>query len=294
MKGPVSNPRLSSLPKQRSSSGVVFRVLGEGRPLVLVHGGSGSWLHWWRNIEPLAREHRVIAVDLPGYGESDDVPDDISLDDYVARVVVAVREAAPAAESCDVVAFSFGGLIGAGIAMQLGRAVHRTILFAPSGFRRPAGRELGRRPRSLFPEGTEGDIDFFRHNLLAMMLASPDSIDDDAIAIQRWNLAHARFQNLNGRFSFSNRLPEFLARLRCPLLLAYGERDRTPYPSREERVAICREAAPHLVLEVVPEAGHWLQFERPTQTNALIEHFLAGERRDPLAPPTSLATNHEL
>ena len=236
----------------------------------------------------------MIAVDLPGYGESDDVPAEISLEDYIGRVVVAVREADAAAESFDVVAFSFGGLIGAGIAAQLGRAVRRTVLFAPSGFQRPAGRELGRRPRSLFPEGEDGEVDFLRHNLLAMMLANPDSVDDDAIAIQRWNLAHARFQNLNSRFSFSNRLPEFLSRLQCPLLLAYGERDRTPYPSREARVAICREAAPQLALGIVPQAGHWLQFEQPIQTNALIEHFLAGERREPLDPSTSLETNHEL
>lgn len=294
MTGPTSNPRLASLPARRSSSGVVYRTVGDGRPLVLVHGGSGSWLHWWRNIEALARGHRVIAADLPGYGESDDVPEDISLDDYVQRVVRTVGEAAPAADSFDVVAFSFGGLIGAGVATQLGRAVHRTILFAPSGFQRPVGRELGRRPRAMFPEGAEGDRAFTRHNLLAMMLAHPASVDEDAIAIQSWNLAHARFQNLNDRFSFSNRLPAFLAQLRCPLLLAYGEQDRTPYPSREARVAVCREAAPDLAFEVVPEAGHWLQFERPHQTNDLIERFLAGEYRESTGPSTSMAANHDI
>lgn len=273
---------------------MVYRTAGEGSPLVLVHGGSGSWLHWWRNIEPLARRHLVIAVDLPGYGESDDVPSDISLDDYVRRVVEAIREAAPATQWFNLVAFSFGALIGAGIATQLGPAIRRTALFAPSGFQRPVGRELGRRPRSTFPESAEGDRAFIRHNLLAMMLAHPASVDDDAIAIQAWNLAHARFQNLTDRFSFSNRLPEFLAQLRCPLLLAYGEEDRTPYPSRDARVAICRQAAPHLALEVVPDAGHWLQFERPDGTNDLIERFLADECRDFPGPSTSMAANHDI
>lgn len=294
MKGPTSNPRLALLPARRSSSGVVYRTVGDGRPLVLLHGGSGSWLHWWRNVEALARRHRVIAVDLPGYGESDDVPADIALDDYVQRVLNAVREAAPAADSFDIVAFSFGGLVGAGVASQLEGAVRRTILFAPSGFQRPVGRELGRRPRSTFPAGAAGDRDFIRHNLLAMMLAHPATVDEDAIAIQSWNLAHARFQNVNDRFSFSNRLPAFLAQLRCPLLLAYGEQDRTPYPSRDARVAICREAAPHLAFEVVPEAGHWLQFERPEPTNDLIERFLADEHRESTGPSTSMAANHDL
>jgi pimeloyl-ACP methyl ester carboxylesterase len=119
-------------------------------------------------------------------------------------------------------------------------------------------------------------------------------VDDDALAIQAWNLAHARFQNLNDRFSFSNRLPAFLARLRCPLLLAYGENDRTPYPSRDARVAICRAAAPHLVCEVIPEAGHWVQFERPDRTNALIERFLADESSDLPGTSTPMAANHDL
>ena len=35
-----------------------------------MHGGFGSWLHWVRNIEPLARRYRVLAVDLPGLGDS--------------------------------------------------------------------------------------------------------------------------------------------------------------------------------------------------------------------------------
>jgi alpha-beta hydrolase superfamily lysophospholipase len=39
---------------------------------VLLHGGSGSWTHWIRNIEPLVAEgYRVLAVDLPGFGDSE-------------------------------------------------------------------------------------------------------------------------------------------------------------------------------------------------------------------------------
>src|SRR3546814_6277896 len=43
---------------------MVWRLWGEGPPLVLLHGGSGSWTHWFRNIPALARRYRVIAADL--------------------------------------------------------------------------------------------------------------------------------------------------------------------------------------------------------------------------------------
>ena len=49
---------------------IVWRVWGSGPPLLLTHGGGGSWLHWIRNIDALAQERTVWAVDLPGYGDS--------------------------------------------------------------------------------------------------------------------------------------------------------------------------------------------------------------------------------
>ena len=265
------------LPAHQSSNGIAYRRLGAGRPLLLVHGGAGSWLHWTRNIEPLARTHDVIAVDLPGYGESDDVPPDITLDAYVERVLVAVHEAIREASLIDIVAFSFGGLIATEVAVRLGAAARRLVLFAPSGFERPIGRELGRKGRSKFPPGDEGEREFLRHNLVALMLAEPASADDEAIAIQRRNLARSRFNNTTDEFSYSNRLPALLAQLRCPVLLAYGEQDRTPYPSRDARLEVCRKARPDLAFATIPGAGHWVPFERASATNDLIERFLNEE-----------------
>jgi 2-hydroxy-6-oxonona-2,4-dienedioate hydrolase len=49
---------------------LVWRIWGRGDPLVLLHGGTGSWLHWIRNVEDLARDFAVIVPDIPGSGES--------------------------------------------------------------------------------------------------------------------------------------------------------------------------------------------------------------------------------
>ena len=277
---------VAALPGHRTANGIAYRTLGLGAPLVLIHGGSGSWLPWVRNIGPLAATRQVIALDLPGYGDSDDVIVGTTLDAYTDITRDAVLEACGAAQAIVIVAFSFGGLIGTGVAARLGSRLEKLALFAPSGFERPKGRVLGRRSRSHFPDGEAGERDYLRHNLLALMLADPASADDEAIAIQRWNLARTRFNNATDAFSYSNRLCDLLPAVCGPVLLAFGERDPTPYPSLAERIAVCREARPDLTLAIIPEAGHWAPFERPTATNDRIRRFLRGAPADPSVSAT--------
>ena len=49
---------------------MVWRVWGSGEPLVLFHGGSGSWTHWIRNIPELSRHYELWVPDIPGLGDS--------------------------------------------------------------------------------------------------------------------------------------------------------------------------------------------------------------------------------
>ena len=261
-----------SMVRERTPGGLAFRRLGTGQALVLLHGGYGSWLHWRRNLPALARQRLVFVPDLPGYGESPDVAADISVDGYVELVATALQQMVEAGTQTDLAGFSFGGLIAAGVAARLGARIRRLCLLAPSGFEKPTGRVLGQRPRRSFPPGEDGLGDFLRHNLLAMMLADPASLDAPAIEIHRANLARARFNNKH--ISWSNRLAGFLAKVQCPVQLIYGALDKTPFPSIDARVAIARAALPSLSFERVADAGHWVQYERSRETTELIMRFL--------------------
>src|SRR5438034_2452832 len=55
---------------------------GDGPPIVLVHGLAGNWQNWLENLPRLARERRVVAPDLPGFGESDRPAERISMSGY--------------------------------------------------------------------------------------------------------------------------------------------------------------------------------------------------------------------
>lgn len=72
---------------------MVWRCWGEGEPVVLLHGGSGSWTHWIRNIPALlACGRQIWALDLPGFGDSASPPAGGDADAVVAPLALGLRE----------------------------------------------------------------------------------------------------------------------------------------------------------------------------------------------------------
>src|SRR5579871_606784 len=88
------------------SGSLVWRRWGAGPPLVLMHGGQGAWSHWIRNIDALAAERAVWAVDLPGSGDSADAPEETheGISDVLAQ---GLRQLFGERLPVDVVGFSF-------------------------------------------------------------------------------------------------------------------------------------------------------------------------------------------
>jgi 2-hydroxy-6-oxonona-2,4-dienedioate hydrolase len=243
-----------------------MHVAGSGHPLVLLHGGHGSWTHWVRNIDVLARRFRVVAFDLPGYGASPDVPKDIAVDDYVSWVAEAVAAIA-AEEDIDLVGFSFGGALSARIAPRLGAKVRRVSLLGASGFGARAVVELDKLP----PPGDARRIAIAAANLGSFMLAKPAAPDDPVVAIQLANIDGTRFDSR--RVSRRTTMPEDLPRIPGPVKMIWGALDNLPIPSLAERVGECRRLRPDVRITVVPDGGHWIQYDQPDAINRLLIDF---------------------
>jgi 2-hydroxy-6-oxonona-2,4-dienedioate hydrolase len=82
-----------------------------GKPVLLLHGGSGSWTHWVRNIGPLTRAgHAVWVPDLPGFGDSAAPPDGHDADALPAWLEHGLS-ALIGPQPVDLVGFSLGGLV---------------------------------------------------------------------------------------------------------------------------------------------------------------------------------------
>src|SRR5262252_8221466 len=160
--------------KTTAIAGLAARITGAGEPLVLLHGGMGSWNHWTRNIDALAGRYTLYLLDMPGYGDSPAVDRATGEDDYVALVASAVAEIARA-QAVRLAGFSFGAVVAALVAERPGASIARLSLLGAGGF--------GRSPITLdlrpFPPDSRGPASLrkvLRHNLGVLMIADPAKI----------------------------------------------------------------------------------------------------------------------
>lgn len=254
----------------RHIAGLAARVTGAGEPLVLLHGGMGSWNHWTRNIDALAGRFTLYLLDMPGYGDSPAVPRDIPDDDYVALVAATVAEIARE-QPVRLAGFSFGGVIAALVAASLQARVSALSLVGAGGFgRSPVALDMKPFPPEAAGPGSLRKV--LRHNLGALMIADPAKITDDAVDLQLANVRRTRF---DGRHvSLSDKMPPTLKRIPSPVHMIWGERDVLPYPNARARADAARAARPDARIELVPDAGHWVQFEAPEAVNrSMLEFF---------------------
>ncbi|HEV2334165.1 MAG TPA: alpha/beta hydrolase [Stellaceae bacterium] len=251
---------------------LVWRAWGSGPPLVLLHGGYGSWTHWIRNVLPLSRRFRVIAPDLPGLGESATPPEPWSAQGLAAIIAEGLGIVVPWGERVHLAGFSFGGVIGGNVAAQLGERVSGFTVVGSNGL----GLERSPTPLKRVPPGAGDEEEFatHRYNLNQLMIADPDRIDELALYLQKTN--HARARMRSRRFSRSGALVEALPRVTARLDGIWGERDATAVPHLDERARILRSFQANARFAIVPGAGHWVAYEAPEPFNALIAEFAAG------------------
>jgi pimeloyl-ACP methyl ester carboxylesterase len=248
-----------------------WRSWGNGPPLLLLHGGSGSWTHWIRNVEYFARSRRVLAPDLPGLGDAAALPEPHGVSDAAAAVVRGI-EAVLGSERFDLVGFSWGCTVAGATAAMLGQ-VRSLFLIGPAALGDvPWGtgmRPLRRRWRGMTEQELHG---LNRDNLARLMIGDPSRIDALSIHLQVENTRRSRFES--PRFARTSALYEALSRSRAPLKVVYGEWDAPVAPAfapRRERILAAR---PDAEFEVVPAVGHWLQYEWDG-FNALLATWLA-------------------
>jgi pimeloyl-ACP methyl ester carboxylesterase len=241
---------------------------GARTTLVLLHGSFGSWTHWLLAIERLSAQFRIVAVDLPGFGDSDDAPDDRS-PPAIARLLRDGLDAGRDALLADTRTLCVGGFsLGAVYAGWLARMLVEAPLAAPAPALRlllvsPGG--LGPRDHPLPPTTRiERDADdaarhaAHRKNLASVMFGDPATIDALALAVQDANVARARF-----RGSFTSRsdfLLDALRALAMPVLAVWGDRDAFD-PDVRVRVAALRSVQPEAPTVVLAGAGHWVPWE---------------------------------
>jgi pimeloyl-ACP methyl ester carboxylesterase len=263
---------------------VVWRTWGAGAPLILLHGGTGSWMHWVRNIEALSQQFMLVVPDLPGSGESGGLAQPITAEHMAQSLLAGLSTLLPPDASFSIAGFSLGGLI-AGYLAQLA-ADRADVLVLVGG----AGMGLPRRPmeplkswRWLATDEEKREI--HRQNLGILMIHDRAKVDELAVHMQERNAVRSRVRgkHIVKTSSLAACLPQVKARLAG----IWGQHDVT---SSSNLVADrLRQFQPQAEVEIVPAAGHWVQYEAASLFNRRLPLLLQAASR-PASSPAAAAT----
>ena len=255
---------------------MVWRVWGAGEPLVLFHGGSGSWTHWMRNIPELSRHYELWVADIPGLGDSA-MPPKPWVPASIADVVVAgLDELFPKHVKLRMAGFSFGGQVAGLSAALLGDRVRTLTLIgvAALGLRADPREPFAKQRPGMSPAESAA---VFHQNLAVLMFADPANIDALAIHLQGENVKRARFRSRP--FAPTDNLARALEKVTARLKTIWGTRDIIARPSIEARLEILRRHHPELDVRLIEGAGHWVAYEAATKFNAAFLELQQGPPR---------------
>lgn len=255
---------------------VVWHVWGDDAadPVVLLHGGSGSWNHWVRNVDALVRGgFRVLAPDLPGFGESDITPEGFDADAQFPWIALGMERLLGAAP-CHTVAFSFGCMVAAFIAAQApARVRHLVLVGAPALTlkRRPSLKLKPWRDLPLGPEREEAQA----HNLGAIMLHRPQTQPAVAAELHALNLERDRIPHR--RLFQTDIVAQQLPSIEAPLWAIWGSADALHVGRLESYMPVLETAPRFQSMTVLAHSGHWVQFEASASFNRVLLAILRAE-----------------
>jgi pimeloyl-ACP methyl ester carboxylesterase len=249
---------------------MVWRRWGAGAPLVLLHGGSGSWAHWSRNIDALAGHHQVWVPDLPAFGDSAVPPEPITAQSYAAIVAAGICELMPHSRIA-LAGFSLGSHVAEAVAALLPDKL-RMLVLVRGNYGVPGADPTPRLRKWRNVTDAAERASVLRHNLATLMVADPAIIDDAMVRTYAADLSRSRLKP--GVFRHS-REPELIKRLTMPLCCIAGEHDVYGLPSVAAQGEAVRRQRPGTPFHIIEGTGHWVIYEAADRFNALLLQVLA-------------------
>ncbi|CAN1545319.1 MhpC Predicted hydrolases or acyltransferases (alpha/beta hydrolase superfamily) [Burkholderiaceae bacterium] len=239
-----------------------------GHPLVLLHGGSGSWNHWVRNVVPLSQQRSVWALDTPGLGDSELPLRALDADDLAMPLEQGLQQLF-GSEALDVVGFSFGGLVAGFAAAHWPTRFKRLVLVGVPG--------LGLSNNILNMRGFRDNMTddermaVHKNNLLAIMLHNEALVTPDLLEMQAQNVSRDRLRRR--RIARSDALLHQQTHWTCEVYGIWGELDAL-YKGKmhllPERLSACNLQS----FQMIDDAGHWVQYEQAEAFNEALQTCL--------------------
>jgi pimeloyl-ACP methyl ester carboxylesterase len=280
----VTSPEASSKFVEVGGIRVHYHDVGDGLPLILLHGGGpggGGWSNFKQNVPALSKCFRVLIIDQLGYGETDKPEFDGAYYPVSAKLIHDTMDVLGIPQA-DFVGNSLGGGTALRLALDYPEYVRRLILMGPGGG-----------AKNIFaPDPAEGQlalINFYagdgpsREKMRAItrvMMYDSSDVSDELIE-ERFNAAMrpgAKEGTLRALASIGspenpnpNQLWRHLTDIPHETLLVWGRDDRT-MPLDGAFFAL--KQMPNAHLHVFGRCGHWAQLEHRDAFDQLVVHFL--------------------
>jgi 2-hydroxy-6-oxonona-2,4-dienedioate hydrolase len=271
----TAQPRAAAIGKDVTVLGFKLHYLeaGRGSPVVLLHGLGGDGSRWGPNIEPLAKDFHVFALDQIGFGESDK-----PLANYhtgmLAEFLVGFLKAAGISKASLV-----GNSMGAGVALYT--AVHfpemvdRIVLADGGGYRAAAGAAAAPptpealRRRQLQNSVTRDETrEFFRILFHDKSLVTDKMVDEQLTLRLRAAFTITKMQEAGERGSLTE---QEVRSVKAPTLVVWGKYDELANPAGADRLEKAIAGARKVIID---DCGHMPQLERADEFNRLVRDFL--------------------
>jgi pimeloyl-ACP methyl ester carboxylesterase len=252
--------------------GIAYDDAGEGRPVLFVHGFPHHRKLWAPQLRALAGHSRAIALDLPGFGESD-MPERFSIDgwaDALAHFLDALS-----IDRAVIAGLSMGGYVTFAFWR---RHRDRVLALVLMDTRAGADTEEGKAKRrdTIELARREGPTAVARAMLPGMVGKSTREREPSVVAAMRAMMESASVDSIVGASEAMIARADstsLLATIDVPTLIVCGDEDvlTPPKESRAMHAAIAGSR-----LEIIPGAGHVSNVERPAAVNQVLAEFLAG------------------
>jgi pimeloyl-ACP methyl ester carboxylesterase len=260
--------------------------LGEGPPLVFVHGLIERWTQWVEQLSVFASSHRVIAMDLPGFGDSPMPAEKISVSGYARTIekLLDVLEISAAA----FVGHSMGGFTSVELAINFPERVERLVLISSAGlstYNNPRNLRVVAQMRrfkrivNAYHTSVSAHAELFaKHPRLRLLEPTThivarhsDRLPAPFVAeFVRGLGAPGYIEGMEANFNYDYH--DRLGEIACPTLIVWGERDRVV---TAKDAALYEQLIPNARKVILKDTGHLPMIERPMAFNALLEEFLS-------------------
>ncbi|WP_275791537.1 alpha/beta fold hydrolase [Pararhizobium gei] len=252
----------------QTQQGAAFAETGSGEPLVLIHGVGMRLEAWAPQMAALGRTHRVIAVDMPGHGESQSLPQGAGLEAFVGWISTVLDDLK--LENVSIAGHSMGALIAGGAAATLGDRIARVALLN-GVYRRDSAARAAVLTRAA--EIRDGMIDFDGPLLRWFGEDSRDSAvyrltHDWLSSVDQNGYATAYQAFAAGDGTYADCWP----RIRCPALFLTGSDDPNSTPAMAQAMA---QAAPAGYAVLIDGHRHMVNLTAPDEVNTILADWLA-------------------